>query len=77
MTVCPVDGSTSCAYCKRLANADEKLRTEIALHKRLDAMAGKCGERTVANESHADCAYCNYLVKSYGDERMRLGRRTA
>lgn len=49
-----------------------KLEVERELHKKLDAMAGACSERSQAGESHLGCAYCHYLAAFYNDQRVRL-----
>ena len=52
-----------------------RLEAERKYHRRLDAMAACCSERTQANESHLGCAYCAYLAAFYDDQRVRIRPR--
>lgn len=49
-----------------------QLEEERAHHRALDAMAGDCSARTVADESHLGCAYCAYLAGYYADQERNL-----
>jgi hypothetical protein len=46
-----------------------QIERERQHHARLDAMAGKCSERSEAGASHLGCQYCAYLADFYARQR--------